>query len=78
MISYLLLAVLFFILSPGVILTLPPTGKFQLYSEKTSITSAFIHAILFGIILYIIDINQERFAVMLGGTRKKPFTPADV
>ena len=78
MISYLLIAILFFFLSPGVLLTLPSNGKFQWCSEKTSMISAFVHAILFAIILYIIDRNQEGFGDMLGANRKKSFSPADV
>ncbi len=81
MISYLWIAILFFVLSPGVLLTLPSSGKFQWFSEKTSITSAFVHAILFGILLYLMERNQEGFSTPPPPPKRpkpKPFNPADV
>lgn len=85
MISYLWIAILFFVLSPGVLLTLPSSGKFQWCSEKTSTTSAFVHAILFGILLYLMERNEEGFGAVstFYSTQKKPpqippFNRADV
>ncbi len=59
MIKYLVLAVLFFVLSPGVLLTLPPVGKKIWMSGQTSITSALVHAIVFVGILYLIQSNTN-------------------
>ena len=55
--KYLVLAILFFVLSPGVLLTLPPVGKKIWMSGQTSITSAIVHAIVFVGILYLIQQN---------------------
>lgn len=61
MYSYLCLAILFFLLSPGVLLTLPPVGKKIWMSCMTSTTAAFVHAIVFAGIVYFCD-SQEFFA----------------
>jgi hypothetical protein len=45
------LAVLFFILSPGILLTLPPVGKKVFMSGKTSIMAAAVHALVFWLVL---------------------------
>ena len=52
MMKYIILAILFFLLSPGVLLTLPPVGKKIWMSGETSVMSAFVHAIVFAGILY--------------------------
>lgn len=57
--KYLALAILFFVLSPGVLLTLPPVGKKIWMSGKTSITSALVHTIVFVGILYLIQQNTN-------------------
>ena len=59
MMKYLVLAILFFVLSPGVLLTLPPVGKKIWMSGQTSITSALVHAIVFVGILYLIQQNTD-------------------
>jgi hypothetical protein len=59
MMKYLVLAILFFVLSPGVLLTLPPVGKKIWMSGQTSITSALVHAIVFVGILYLIQSNTN-------------------
>jgi hypothetical protein len=60
MMNYLCIAILFFLLSPGVLLTLPPIGKKIFMSGMTSTTSAFVHAIVFAGIIYLCD-SQEFF-----------------
>ena len=76
MMKYLVLAILFFVLSPGVLLTLPPVGKKIWMSGQTSITSALVHAVVFVGILYLIQQNtdvMEGFAPSLcGGKRCTP------
>ena len=52
--KYVVLAVLFFLLSPGVLLTLPPVGKKIWMSGQTSCTAAFVHAIVFVGVLWLI------------------------
>jgi len=45
--SYIVLFILFFILSPGIILTIPPYGN--------RVTAAFFHAIIFTLTLYFFN-----------------------
>ncbi len=52
MFKYLILAVLFFILSPGVLLNIPPIGRKWWMTGQTSILSSAIHAIIFAVICY--------------------------
>jgi hypothetical protein len=54
MMKYVTLAILFFLLSPGVLLTLPPVGKKIWMSGETSVMSAFVHAIVFAGLLYFL------------------------
>lgn len=61
MINYLCIAILFFLLSPGVLLTLPPVGKKIWMSGMTSTIAAFVHAMVFAGIIYLCD-SQEFFA----------------
>ena len=46
--------ILFFILSPGVLLTLPPVGKKIYMSGKTSLYAVIVHTIIFALALYFI------------------------
>lgn len=48
----LFLPLLFIILSPGFLLTIPPVGKKFLMSGQTSIESVLVHAVIFTAILY--------------------------
>jgi hypothetical protein len=45
-------ALLFALLSPGMLLTLPPVGKKIFFSCKTSILAVIVHAFVFGFLLY--------------------------
>jgi len=45
-------AILFVLLSPGLLLTIPPVGKSFIASGKTSIQSVIVHALIFGVIVY--------------------------
>ena len=69
MMKYLVLAILFFVLSPGVLLTLPPVGKKIWMSGQTSITSALVHAFVFVGIFYLIQQNIETFGPRQRGNR---------
>jgi len=44
--------VLFLLLQPGLLLTLPPVGKQVFMSGKTSLTAIIVHALVFAAILY--------------------------
>jgi len=62
----LFLPLLFIILSPGFLLTIPPVGKKVLMSGQTSIQSVLVHAVIFTAILYGIkqykSTKEEGFA----------------
>ena len=49
--SLVLPALLFVVLSPGVLLTLPPKGKGIFMSGQTSLVAAVVHAIVFAVAL---------------------------
>ncbi len=55
MMKYVVLAILFFVLSPGVLLTLPPVGKKIWMSGQTSMVAAAVHAIVFAVVLYLLS-----------------------
>ncbi len=42
---------LFLLLSPGMLLTLPPVGKKVFASCKTSVAAVLVHAVVFGLLL---------------------------
>ncbi len=44
-------AALFFVLVPGVVLTLPPGSKGIFFSGQTSVAAAIVHALVFVLIL---------------------------
>jgi hypothetical protein len=48
----LFLPLLFIILSPGFLLTIPPVGKKVFMSGQTSLTAVLVHAVIFTAILY--------------------------
>lgn len=70
MMQYVYLAVLFFVLSPGVLLTLPPVGKKIWMSGETSCMAAFVHAIVFVGVLYLI--REYNVVEMFGSKKKSP------
>jgi hypothetical protein len=53
--KYILLALLFFVLSPGVLLTLPPIGKKWWMTGQTSMVAAAVHAVVFAILAYLLS-----------------------
>lgn len=54
MLTLLGIGLLFFVLSPGVLLTLPPCSKGFLASGQTSLAAAAVHALVFALTLYAI------------------------
>jgi hypothetical protein len=50
-----LLLALFVLLSPGVLLTLPPVGGQVFMSGKTSLIAVLVHAVIFMLILSQLD-----------------------
>lgn len=57
----LIATLLFIVLSPGLLLTLPPVGKEIFMSLKTSILAILTHAVLFFILLYFFEDATEGF-----------------
>ncbi len=53
--KYITFAILFFLLSPGVLLTLPPVGKKIWMSGQTSLVASVVHAIVFVGIVYLLS-----------------------
>ena len=51
---HLLVAVLFFVLSPGVLLTLPPGSRGIFASGQTSLAAAAIHALVFMVAVHFL------------------------
>ena len=51
---HLLVAVLFFVLSPGVLLTLPPGSRGVFASGQTSIAAAAVHALVFMVAVHFL------------------------
>ena len=47
------LFVLFIVLSPGMVLTLPPVGKKILFSGLTSKTAVIVHAVVFVVLAHL-------------------------
>jgi hypothetical protein len=45
-------ALLFVLLSPGLLLTLPPTAKGVFMSKETSIPSILVHALVFALVYF--------------------------
>ena len=73
----LFLTLLFILLSPGFLLTIPPVGKSLFMSGQTSISAILVHALIFTGILYGLSTLKEGFAVDWNNTnwaRTKIFT----
>lgn len=51
----LLQVILFILLSPGLLLTLPPVGNKIFMSCQTSVLAVFVHAVVFAVALYYIN-----------------------
>jgi len=63
---------LFFILSPGVLLTIPPCSKGLFLSGQTSILAAAVHAVVFVIVSHIVMRYIVRPAMISGFTGPCP------
>jgi hypothetical protein len=63
---------LFILLSPGLLLTLPPVGKKVFMSGQTSIQAVLVHALVFAAALYVLKKNDlyEGFAPIVGNDAK--------
>ena len=73
--------VLFILLSPGLLLTLPPVGKKVFMSCQTSVAAVLVHALVFAVALkylpYIPVLNQlDGFQNVAGGSGPGPMSAA--
>jgi hypothetical protein len=53
--------ILFILLSPGLLLTLPPAGKKIFMSSKTTLIAVIVHALIFGLL-----VSYKRYLPILG------------
>ena len=69
---------LFILLSPGLLLTLPPVGKKVFASGKTSLYAILVHALVFAVALYYIEYIPilNRLEGFEGEMKKSGPTPA--
>lgn len=71
----LLATLLFVLLSPGILLTIPPIGKKILMSGKTSFIAVLVHAVIFYFLLkYRYSIPFLRTIEGFGAARSEPTT----
>ena len=63
----LLAVVLFLLLQPGLLVTLPTTGKNIWMNHKTSVPAVFVHAIIYGVLLAALGGGREGFQTSGGG-----------
>jgi hypothetical protein len=64
---------LFILLSPGLLLTLPPVNKNIFFSLKTSVLAVLVHALVFAAILYYFG-STEGFQTITDETYKAQMT----
>ena len=66
----LILTLLFIVLSPGVLLTIPPVGRQIFMSGKTTLMAVLVHAALFYAILWCFSDSFEGFKACPETTNK--------
>lgn len=64
--------VLFVVLSPGILLSIPPVGKRFFRTGKTSLTAVLVHAVVFGVLMYSLTRRSEGFAPKTVPSRVMP------
>ncbi len=52
---------IFFLLSPGILLTIPPGSKGLFMSRQTSIIAAAVHAVVFVIVHHIVNAYLQKY-----------------
>jgi hypothetical protein len=68
--------ILFILLSPGVLLTIPPVGKKIFMSQQTSPSAVLVHALIFSGILYAIKMySMPQGVVATTKDAKEGFAP---
>lgn len=59
--DYIVPALLFLVLSPGMLLTLPPGSKGPFMSGQTSLVSVLVHAVVFAVVFALLRTNFPQF-----------------
>lgn len=73
------LTLLFVVLSPGVLLTLPPVGSKILMSGKTSLVAVLVHAVVFFVVAkYVLPTVTEGFSNAYFGGEGVDKMPASI
>jgi len=77
--SLLVAGILFFVLSPGVLLTIPPGSRGLFLSGQTSVLAALVHAVVFVAVAYLLTSAAEGFTsnmnIMNTNTNMPNLTP---
>ena len=77
--SLLIAGILFFVLSPGVLLTIPPGSRGLFLSGQTSVLAALVHAVVFVAVAYLLSTAVEGFTsnmnIMNTNTNMPNLTP---
>lgn len=55
---------LFVLLSPGLIVTIPRVGPKMFFSGKTSVTAVLVHAIIFALAMHVICVHLKGIIVI--------------
>lgn len=71
------LTLLFIVLSPGLLLTLPPVGKSVFMSGKTSMVSVLVHAVVFYLVAVYVVPSLEGFQKAMPISMRDPERPMD-
>jgi Protein of unknown function (DUF3339) len=64
--------VLFILLSPGILVTLPPGEKGFFFSGETSLSAVVVHALIFAVMLFSIGLFINRFFKKSEGFQEGP------
>lgn len=72
------LTLLFVLLSPGVLLTLPPVGKAVFMSGKTSLVAVLVHAVVFYLVAVYVLPSLEGFETATPKEEEKKAVPFPV
>ena len=65
-------ALLFFLLSPGILLTIPAGSRGIWMSGQTSVAAAAVHALVFVVAMYLLWPYARRFEGFTDKKAKKP------
>ena len=53
--------ILFILLSPGLLLNIPPVDNVYLVSGKTSVSSIIVHAVVFALVYFLLRKNFPQY-----------------